>query len=42
MQEAEVVPVSETIDLSSMPVADTYSGPRMAGAALAAMVLFES
>jgi len=40
-QEAEVVPVSESIDLSSMPVADSYSGPRMAGAALfhAVMIL---
>ena len=40
-QEAEVVPVSETIDLSSMPVPANHGGPRMAGALCAAMLALQ-
>lgn len=31
LQEEQFVPPSETIELSSMPVEDSYDGPRMEG-----------
>ena len=32
-QEAEATPVSERVELTSMPVPSDYAGPRMAGTA---------
>lgn len=31
LQDSEITHVSDTIDLSTMPVEDSYAGPRMQG-----------
>lgn len=34
LQDSEITHVSDTIDLSAMPVEDSYTGPRMKGVCL--------